>query len=206
MCVMWGGFVFFSFYHHIHFPFSIHVPTCRTFSTQWLSSSFNPLLKLRLCESVALNDDALYWINNYNRIIIMKIGISEERLTAEPTDDGWNKLFPFFLSISYKDMKFKFTSSWEKIEFKSQKFIKKWFLCWTFSFLLYFKKPGSSPDKCFFSYHRGASFALKYLTWTSDLITKFKEIVSRIESFLFLRNLQSIQLWLFWRHEKYFRR
>lgn len=56
--------------------FFVHVPTCRTFSTQLLSSNFNPLLKLRLCESDALNDDALYWINNYNQIIIMKIGVS----------------------------------------------------------------------------------------------------------------------------------
>jgi hypothetical protein len=37
--------------------YDIHVPTCRTFSTQLLSNNFNPLLKLKLCESVALNDD-----------------------------------------------------------------------------------------------------------------------------------------------------
>lgn len=38
-----------------------YLPTCSTLSTQLLSSNFNPLQKLRLCESDALNDDAL-WI------------------------------------------------------------------------------------------------------------------------------------------------
>lgn len=38
-----------------------NLPTCSTLSTQLLSSNFNPLQKLRLCESDALNDDAL-WI------------------------------------------------------------------------------------------------------------------------------------------------
>jgi hypothetical protein len=37
--------------------YDVHVPTCRTFSTQLLSNNFNPLLKLKLCESDALNDD-----------------------------------------------------------------------------------------------------------------------------------------------------
>lgn len=77
-----------------NFQFSVHVPTCRTFSTQLLSSNFNPLVKLRLCESDALNDDALYWINNYNWIIIMKIGVS--RFKREFDDN-----FLFFFSISY---------------------------------------------------------------------------------------------------------
>lgn len=36
-----------------------NLPTCSTFSTQLLSSSFNPLQKLKLCESDALNEDAL---------------------------------------------------------------------------------------------------------------------------------------------------